>query len=79
MRDDADGRKIRCRFAQKAFPGEGEVTKKAELSSEDATGIFDGFESFRNCMSDDADGRRIRCRFAQKAFPGEGRWHEPKG
>jgi len=47
MRDDADGRKIRCRFAQKAFPGEGEVTKKAELSSEDATGIFDGFESSR--------------------------------
>ena len=28
-----------------AFPGEGEVTKKAELSSEDAEGIFYGSES----------------------------------
>ena len=29
-----------------AFPGEGEVTKKAELSSEDGFAIFYGFESF---------------------------------
>ena len=28
-----------------AFPGEGEVTKKAELSSEDTEGIFYGSES----------------------------------
>jgi len=29
-----------------AFPGQGEVTKKAELSSEDGFAIFYGFESF---------------------------------